>query len=145
MDMHTAAKPPMSTELQFSDFINPLECRNIVDNSTFSFGDWNQICKFSDVPNGVAKQVIPVDLRPFCMMVITKVDPGTHVPKHAHDEGIIRFVTHGSLRLNGQNYSAGDWVFVPYLVPYEISTDEGYTVIAGYYTSCNNININESA
>lgn len=126
----------LSTDLPFESFIDPLTCEQIVDNKSFKFGDWNQICRFKESPPGVEKRVIPVDLRPFCMMVITTVQPGTHVFKHTHDEGIIRYVLRGSFTLNGREYRTGDWVFVPYCMTYEIITSEGYTVIAGYYTSC---------
>ena len=133
---HIGAPPPLSSDLPFADFIDPLTCKNIVDNESFPEGDWEQICRLKDTRPGVNKRVIPVDLRPYCMLVVSTVEPNTEVEGHSHDEGIIRFIVEGSFTLNGKRYTAGDWVFVPSGMLYEICTSEGYTAVAGYYTWC---------
>jgi hypothetical protein len=79
--------PSLETELQFNDFLNPESCTEIVSNKTFPLGDWNLICKFKDTVPEINKRVIPIDARPYCMLVVTTVEPGTHVPEHSHDEG----------------------------------------------------------
>jgi hypothetical protein len=70
------------------------------------------------------------------MLVITKVSPGTFVARHAHEEGIVRYITEGSLVLNGVDYPAGDWILVPEGVSYEIQTVDRYSAISGYLEAC---------
>jgi quercetin dioxygenase-like cupin family protein len=80
--------------------------------------------------------VVPVDLKDVRFLVVSTVEPGTEVSSHSHDEAILRYITSGSLTLNGEEFGAGDWILVPRDAPDEILTAEGYTAVAGYGQAC---------
>lgn len=126
----------LSCDLTFDKFATHKGHTEIISNKNFKEGDWNALCKLKKSPPNVHKRVIPVDFRDFCMLVVTEVAPHSSVKKHSHAEGIVRFVISGSFNLNGVKYDEGDWVLVPESVPYEITTETGYVVIAGYRTWC---------
>ncbi len=118
-------KVKLHTNLGFKDFIDPAKATQIITSKTFPHGDWNQISRVTKIPfPSVQQRVLPVDIRAFCMLVVTEVGANTTVPRHRHKEPIIRFITKGSLILNGVFYQAGDWIFVPEGVHYEIQTTE---------------------
>ena len=126
----------LSCDLSFEKFATHKGHTDVISNQNFKEGDWNTLCHLKKSPPNVHKRVIPVDFRDFCMLVVTEVDPNSVVKKHSHAEGIVRYVIKGSFVLNGVTYSEGDWVLVPEGVPYEITTESGYIVIAGYRTWC---------
>ena len=125
----------LKTELPFERFLSPTNLTQIVSNQTFEY-DWSKVCELDQEFEGVYKRVLPIDFREFCMLVVTKVAPGTTVPSHGHKEGIFRYILEGSLTLNGVPYRAGDWIVVPTGMPYKITTEEGYKAIAGYLQAC---------
>jgi len=126
----------LSCDLSFTKFATHKGHQEIISNHNFKEGDWSVICKLKKSPPNVHKRVIPVDFREFCMLVVTEVAPHSSVNKHSHAEGIVRYVIKGSFILNGVEYREGDWVLVPEGVPYSITTESGYIVIAGYRTWC---------
>jgi hypothetical protein len=126
----------LNTKLPFTSFLSTAKINAIVSNKNFECGDWNDLCEIQQRFEGVYKRALPIDFRDFCMLVLSKVAPKTHVPKHSHKEGIFRYIIEGSLKLNDEDYRAGDWIVVPQGFPYEIFTVEGYTAIAGYLMAC---------
>lgn len=127
----------MNSDLPFGDFLDPFAVTEIVSSKTYRDGEWRRLTNLRGFTKGVDKVVLPVDISRFRIMVVTSVAPGTHVKLHRHDdEPIFRYVTDGKLRLNDVDYEAGDWVLVPVGFPYEITTQEGYTTVAGYGVAC---------
>jgi anti-sigma factor ChrR (cupin superfamily) len=126
----------LQAAITFEQFLNPKHQKAVVSNKNFALGNWNDLCRLQGSPKGVRKRVLPVDFRDFCMVVVTDVEPGTDVASHGHDEGIVRYIIEGSLRLNGVTYDAGDWILVPPGMKYEIHTDTGYKAVAGYLAAC---------
>ena len=87
--------------------------------------------------NGIPKTPIVWPLYQYNMFYLTTVTPKTTVDKHSHNEDIFRFVTKGSLILNKTiKIDEQSWFIVRKNVPYEVYTETGYSVIAGYGVSC---------
>lgn len=126
----------LNTDVTFDQFIDPMEEKSTIDSRNFPLGSWRDVCKFHRSVEGVSKFVVPINIKEYCMLVISEADPGTKVKKHSHDEGLIRYVMKGSLVQNGVRYEAGDWVFLPQGQPYELYTEEGYTAMCVYRTWC---------
>jgi mannose-6-phosphate isomerase-like protein (cupin superfamily) len=126
----------LRAKLPFTDFVSSKTAKDLITNYDFHGGQWSELCRMETKFGGVYKRVLPIDFRDYCMLVVTKVAPGTSVPRHAHKEGIFRYVLEGSFTMNGHDLRAGDWVVVPEGMPYEIQTVEGYTVLAGYLMAC---------
>jgi hypothetical protein len=76
---------------------------------------------------GVKEGSIPVDLGKLADARFMHVNPGTKVPKHAHDGPVFRIITEGEAIVNGKSYNAGDWMVIPKGVAYEVETTKGYT------------------
>lgn len=123
-------------DLSFADFIDPEFISEICDSDTYMHGAWMKRADLRGFQNGVKKTVIPVSIKHFRLFIITTVEPGVAVEKHAHNEAILRVVISGSFILNGKTYHAGDWVVIPKKCAYEMSTEEGYTTAACYGMSC---------
>ena len=71
------------------------------------------------------------------MSYITTVPAGTHVPLHSHGEDVFRFVTKGSLVINGNiRVEEGMWFVIKSNTPYEINTESGYTALGHYTWMC---------
>jgi quercetin dioxygenase-like cupin family protein len=136
MEAFDKTKVQLQTAVRFEQFVEPSSDKEVVDAHNFSIGPWREIGKFTGTKPGIEKFVIPVNIKEYCMMVVAEVAPGTKVPKHAHDEGIVRYIMQGSLTQNGVKYGVGDWVFVPEGVPYEIDTPTGYIAMCLYRTWC---------
>lgn len=127
---------PLACEMPFEDFIDPTQIKEIVDSRNFRDGEWSRLTYLTDSPDGSHKRVVPVDTGFYHLFVITNVAPGKIVDTHQHDEAILRYVVSGSFTINGEKYSAGEWVVVPANYPYRIETKDGYTVVAGYGQAC---------
>lgn len=127
----------MHTDMPFEDFIDPYALKNIVDSRTFDSGNWRPKTKLKDFQNGIDKVVIPVDISQYKILVVTETAAGRTIKAHSHDdEPMFRYLLSGSFKLNGIEYSIGEWVIVPVGMTYEIHTDTGYTTLAGYGMSC---------
>jgi len=108
-----------------------------VSSQNFHEGDWFSKTKhklFNEAE--LKKHFIPVDFSYWNLMVVTAVDPRTVIPEHSHTEAVFRYITRGSMELNGVHYSAGDWLIVPANFTYSIRTREGYTALAQYHENC---------
>jgi hypothetical protein len=72
------------------------------------------ILAIDNVPDGFRKWQLPVYLSEPSHMFISVAEPGVKVPSHSHDEGDgIRFIAGGSITYEGQELTAGDWMFIP--------------------------------
>jgi hypothetical protein len=68
----------------------------------------------SAVPGGFRKWQLPVSLNAPSQLFITMAEPDVEVPAHAHEEGDgVRFIAGGSILYEGQELTAGDWMFIP--------------------------------
>jgi quercetin dioxygenase-like cupin family protein len=74
------------------------------------------------------------------MYYLIKVEAGTRVEKHSHNEDVFRLVTRGSLILrtnpDEMEFHEGEWFVVREGTDYEIETRTGYTALAGYKMAC---------
>jgi quercetin dioxygenase-like cupin family protein len=74
------------------------------------------------------------------MYYLIKVEAGTRVEKHSHNEDVFRLVTRGSLILrtnpDEMEFHEGQWFVVLEGTAYEIETRTGYTALAGYKMAC---------
>jgi quercetin dioxygenase-like cupin family protein len=86
---------------------------------------------------GVKRVPIAWPLHPHNMFYTVTVPPKTHIKRHSHNEHVFRYVTKGSLVINGEiALKEGMWFVVKANTPYDVKTDTGYTVIAGYTEEC---------
>jgi len=76
---------------------------------------------------GLSISVLPVDISAFRQIRYVKVEPGTSIPEHAHEEAVFRFITQGSAVVNGETYSEGDWMIIPAKTKYKVNTETGYS------------------
>jgi hypothetical protein len=91
----------------------------------------------SEVPDGFKKWQLPIVLGPSQLFIsVSKAD--VKVPYHSHDEGDgVRFIISGSVYYNGQELTAGDWMFIPAGKPYEIEIGPlGASMAYCYCCSC---------
>jgi len=73
------------------------------------------------------------------MYYLIKVEAGTLVEKHSHNEDIFRLVSRGLLilRTNPEmEFHEGEWFVVREGTAYEIETRTGYTALAGHKMAC---------
>ena len=76
--------------------------------------------KVTNVPDGFAKWQLPVFLDGPSQMFVSYAGPDIIVPMHAHEEGDgIRVIMHGSIKYEGEELLASDWMFIPKGEPYE--------------------------
>ena len=68
----------------------------------------------ANVPKGFQKWQLPVHLDNPSHLFITVAEPNAKSPRHSHKDGDgIRFIAGGSITYEGQELSAGDWMFIP--------------------------------
>jgi quercetin dioxygenase-like cupin family protein len=74
------------------------------------------------------------------MYYLIKVEAGTSVEKHSHNEDIFRLVTRGSLILrttpDEMEFHEGEWFVVREGMAYEIESRTGSTALAEYKMAC---------
>ena len=74
----------------------------------------------ANVPKGFTKVQLPVVFDGPSQTYMSFGAPNTKVPLHSHDEGAgIRVIMFGSIVFNGQELSAGDWMYIPAGKKYE--------------------------
>lgn len=72
-----------------------------------------------NMPPGVTSWQLPVWEQAGTMFpFMTVAAPGTVIPEHSHDRNLFRIVISGSMRVNGIDLAAGDWMYVPSGVTY---------------------------
>ncbi len=120
--------------LNLEAVINPLNVQGV--KSSTKMENWEKISPVKQFPDKITKKVIPIDFAHYRMIIVTKVEPGTLVDTHMHEEPVFRYVIEGEFELNNIKHVAGDWVLVPSHTPYRVTTDTGYIVIAAYGGKC---------
>lgn len=103
------------------------------------------LLKVNEVPKGFKKWQLPIVLSD-SQLFISVGQPDIEVPEHSHDEGDgIRFIMSGSVYYNGQELTAGDWMFIPKGKPYSMKTGPyGATMCYCYCCCCaGSINLNK--
>ncbi|MGL5058740.1 MAG: cupin domain-containing protein [Microcoleus sp.] len=94
--------------------------------------------KVNNIPDGFQKWQLPVYLEAPSQLFISTAAPNSKVPKHAHRDGDgIRFIISGSVIYNGQELTAGDWMFIPAGHAYSLDVGKfGATMGYCYCCSC---------
>jgi redox-sensitive bicupin YhaK (pirin superfamily) len=88
--------------------------RRILTSKDEDVAKLTSVLKVSNIPEGFQKWQLPVYLDSPSQLFISTAAPGSTVPKHMHREGDgIRFIISGSIFYNGQELTAGDWMFIP--------------------------------
>jgi hypothetical protein len=91
----------------------------------------------TNVPNGFVKYQLPVSLDRASQMFITIAQPDAEAPSHAHEAGAgIRFIAGGSIIYNGQELTAGDWMYVPARKPYSFKVGPQGALMCYCYCCC---------
>ncbi len=76
----------------------------------------------------------------YSMFYIIRTEAKTLVERHSHNEDVFRLVMEGSLRVStGEReieFKSGDWFVIRSGQNYEISTEDGYTVMCTYRIAC---------
>ncbi len=90
-----------------------------------------------NIPGGFAKFQLPVVLDR-AQMFLTSAPPKAKVPRHSHNDGDgVRLIVAGSIIFNGQELSAGDWMFIPKGKPYQFEVGPlGATMFYCYACCC---------
>ncbi len=97
-----------------------------------------RLLMITNVPGGFTKWQLPVYLDKASQLFITVAAPGAEVGDHSHNEGAgIRFIAGGSIIYNGQELSAGDWMYIPAGATYSFKTGKlGATMCYCYCCCC---------
>ncbi|MBU3005745.1 cupin domain-containing protein [Paraglaciecola arctica] len=133
--------PKFECDFPDDEIIDPTKIKDIVCCKSYRGGNWKGEGKHKlfNEPE-IRKYFIPVNSTYWNLDIITEVDPGTIIPKHKHDEPVLRYVMDGEMELNGVTYVPGDWVIVPANVPYQIQTRLGYRILSRYSENCKECN-----
>jgi hypothetical protein len=68
----------------------------------------------SNVPGGFKKFQLPLFFEKPTHVFVSIGTPDAEVPEHSHDEGDgLRYIVSGSIVYNGQELTAGDWMYIP--------------------------------
>ncbi len=93
--------------------------------------------KVTNVPDGFTKWQLPVYLEAPSQLFISTAAPFTKAPTHSHRDGDgIRFIVSGSIIYNGQELSAGDWMFIPAGHKYSFETGPYGALMCYCYCCC---------
>jgi quercetin dioxygenase-like cupin family protein len=98
----------------------------------------NKKALVTNVPDGFSKIILPIATSKEATFYVSSGAPNTVVPRHSHDEGEgIRFIVSGSIIFEGQELSAGDWMYLPAKAPYEFKVGpQGVTIFYCYCCCC---------
>jgi len=95
-----------------------------------------KLLPISNVPRGFEKYQLPFVLQP-SQLFVTHAPAGAKVAEHSHDEGDgIRFIASGSVIHQGVELTAGDWMFIPKGVRYNIEIGPAGATMAYCYCCC---------
>lgn len=67
---------------------------------------------------------VPLDFGEFARCYIHEEKAGFCVDKHKHDSSTFRFILSGRIVINGESYTAGDWIFIPANFVYDFKVEE---------------------
>jgi mannose-6-phosphate isomerase-like protein (cupin superfamily) len=88
----------------------------IVTSRTPGAEKLTELLKTEKVPGGFSKYQLPVYFEggPGTQFFVTVGEPGAEVGTHSHDEGDgFRYIASGSIIFEGQELTAGDWIYIP--------------------------------
>jgi len=86
---------------------------------------------------GIKRMPIAWPLHKHNMFYVVTVPPNSRIKSHSHDEDVFRYLSKGSLVLNGSiQIKEGMWFVVKANTSYNITTKSGYTAVAGYQFEC---------
>lgn len=112
-----------------------------IDQSIFTSKDaakrqLDKALKVENVPDGFVKWQLPVVLDR-AQMFISSAAPGAKVPAHLHKEGAgVRFIMSGSIMYEGQELTAGDWMYIPAGMPYSFDVGPLGALMCYCYACC---------
>jgi hypothetical protein len=89
-----------------------------------------------NVPDGFQKWQLPVSFSGASQLFLTTAAPGAHAAPHSHPGDGIRFIAGGSIHFEGQELTAGDWMFIPADVEYSFTTGRYGAVMCYCYCCC---------
>jgi len=97
-----------------------------------------ELLDVSNVPDaGFRKWQLPVYLDRPSQLFVTVADPGLEVPEHSHDEGDgIRFIAGGSIEYDGEELTAGDWMYIPAGARYSFNVGPQGALMCYCYCCC---------
>jgi mannose-6-phosphate isomerase-like protein (cupin superfamily) len=88
--------------------------RRIVTSKDKAAMQLMEALKVDNIPDGFTKWQLPVHLEAPSQLFMTSAAPNSKAPMHSHRDGDgIRFIVSGSIIYNGQELTAGDWMFIP--------------------------------
>ncbi|HEX8599393.1 MAG TPA: hypothetical protein VF952_12855 [Chloroflexia bacterium] len=92
----------------------------------------------NNIPEGFHKWQLPVYLDSPSQLFISVAEPYAKVARHSHRDGDgIRFIVAGSIMYEGQELTAGDWMFIPAGHEYEFTVGRfGASMCYCYCCSC---------
>jgi len=95
------------------------------------------LLKVDNIPDGFQKWQLPLSLDRPSQMYISAGAAFTKVSEHSHEEGDgIRFIMSGSIFYNGQELTAGDWMFIPAGELYSLEVGPFGTLMCYCYCCC---------
>ena len=110
--------------------------RRILTSKDEDVAKLTDVLKVNNIPEGFHKWQLPVYLEGPSQLFISTAAPGSTVPKHMHRDGDgIRFIISGSVIYNGQELSAGDWMFIPAGLAYSFDVGK-FGATMGYCYCC---------
>ncbi|MGZ3617909.1 MAG: cupin domain-containing protein [Ktedonobacteraceae bacterium] len=96
-----------------------------------------EVLKVTNVPKGFQKWMLPVYMTSPSQLYISVAEPHAEVPLHSHDEGDgIRFMISGSINYNGQELTAGDWMYIPKGAQYSMKAGPFGAAMCYCYCCC---------
>lgn len=111
--------------------------RRILTSQDKDVAELTQVLQVSNVPEGFRKWQLPIHLEAPSQLFISTAAPGATVPKHMHRDGDgIRFIVAGSVFYNGQELSAGDWMFIPAGHEYSLKVGKFGATMCYCYCCC---------
>ncbi len=112
-----------------------------IDQSIFTSKDSKSLgldrtLQVDNIPGGFKKWQLPVVLDR-AQMFISSAAPGAKVPAHIHKEGAgVRFIMSGSIVYEGNELTAGDWMYIPEGMPYSFEVGELGATMCYCYACC---------
>jgi redox-sensitive bicupin YhaK (pirin superfamily) len=111
--------------------------RRIVTSKDKEVAELTKTLKVDNVPSGFTKWQLPVHLEAPSQLFITNAEPNTKAPLHTHRDGDgIRFIVSGSINYNGQELTAGDWMFIPAGHKYSFEVGDRGAMMCYCYCCC---------
>lgn len=93
--------------------------------------------RVTNIPDGFQKWQLPIWLDSPSQLFISSAAPNSKVATHSHRDGDgIRFMISGSIIYNGQELTAGDWMFIPAGLEYSLEVGSFGATMCYCYCCC---------